>query len=107
MNKRTILVVGIGTTPAVLTETVWALAHQLEPVVPDQIEVITTGYYGVGLLEDELKTIIAKYERDGWIVSSVLYKGATFDCADKVGTGIGALLLTGCSHKWIITLKKE
>ena len=42
MNKRTILVAGIGTTPAVLTETVWALAHQREPVVPDQIEVITT-----------------------------------------------------------------
>ena len=26
--NRTILLVGMGTSPAVLTETVWALAHQ-------------------------------------------------------------------------------
>ena len=71
------------------------------------LSVFNNGYYGVGLLEDELKTIIATYERDGWIESRVLYKGATFDCANQVGAGIGALLLTGCSHKWIITLKKE
>ena len=41
-EKQTILVVGMGTSPAVLTETVWALAHQEQPVVPDEIEVITT-----------------------------------------------------------------
>ena len=29
-DKRTILIAGIGTSPAVLTETVWALAHQDE-----------------------------------------------------------------------------
>jgi CRISPR-associated protein (TIGR02584 family) len=32
----------MGTSSAVLTETVWALAHSKEPVVPDEIEVITT-----------------------------------------------------------------
>lgn len=36
-SKRTILIAGIGTSPAVLTETVWALAHQKMPVVPDEI----------------------------------------------------------------------
>ena len=41
-DKKTALVVGMGTSPAVLTETVWALAHQTEPVVPDEIVVITT-----------------------------------------------------------------
>ena len=41
-SKRTILIAGIGTSPAVLTETVWALAHQKKPVVPDEIVVITT-----------------------------------------------------------------
>ena len=40
--KRTILVAGIGTSPVVLTETVWALAHQEQPVVPGEIVVITT-----------------------------------------------------------------
>ena len=40
--NRTILIAGMGTSPAVLTETVWALAHQAQPVVPDEIVVITT-----------------------------------------------------------------
>ena len=40
--RRRILVAGMGTSPAVLTETVWALAHQEQPVVPDEIVVITT-----------------------------------------------------------------
>ncbi len=40
--RRRILVAGMGTSPVVLTETVWALAHQEQPVVPDEIVVITT-----------------------------------------------------------------
>ena len=40
--NRTTLIAGMGTSPAVLTETVWALAHQAQPVVPDEIVVITT-----------------------------------------------------------------
>ena len=36
-STRTILIAGIGTSPAVLTETVWALVHQKKPVVPDEI----------------------------------------------------------------------
>ena len=41
-DKKTVLVVGMGTSPAVMTETLWALAHQSEPVVPDEVVVITT-----------------------------------------------------------------
>jgi len=41
-DKKIVLVLGMGTSPAVMTETVWALAHQEEPVVPDEIVVITT-----------------------------------------------------------------
>ena len=41
-EKKIILVAGMGMTPAVLTETVWALAHQKPAVVPDEIVVITT-----------------------------------------------------------------
>ena len=36
-HTRTILVAAMGTSPAVLTETVWALAHQKKPVVPYEI----------------------------------------------------------------------
>ena len=31
--KRKILIAGMGTSPAVLTNAVWALAHQKKPVV--------------------------------------------------------------------------
>ena len=40
--KKNILISGIGTSPAVLTETVWCLAHQSVPVVPDEVVVLTT-----------------------------------------------------------------
>ena len=40
--NRTILIAGMGTSPAVLTETVWALAHQEHSVVPDEVVMITT-----------------------------------------------------------------
>ena len=40
--KKNILISGIGTSPAVLTEMVWCLAHQSVPVVPDEVVVLTT-----------------------------------------------------------------
>ena len=39
-DARTILIAGMGTSPAVLTETVWALAHQAVPVIPDEVVVV-------------------------------------------------------------------
>ena len=42
-NKKIALVAILGVTPAVLTEAVWALAHQNCPVVPDDILILTTG----------------------------------------------------------------
>lgn len=38
----TILLAVTGMSPAVLTETVWALAQEKEPVIPDRVVVITT-----------------------------------------------------------------
>lgn len=37
-----ILLAVTGMSPAVLTETIWALAHEEEPVIPDRITVVTT-----------------------------------------------------------------
>ena len=45
LPKRTILVAGMGTSPAVLTETVWALAHQEQPVVPDEVAMFSKVQY--------------------------------------------------------------
>ena len=36
-STRKILVAGMGTSPAVLTNAVWTHAHQKMPVVPDEI----------------------------------------------------------------------
>ena len=52
-SKRTILVAGMGTSPAVLTNAVWALAHQRMPVVPDEVVVLITKD-GKALLKKEL-----------------------------------------------------
>ncbi len=63
-----VLIAGIGTSPAVLTETVWALAHQKPSVIPDKIVVITTTsgknvliralLSGRGCVWDKLKTAL-------------------------------------------------
>ncbi|WP_372807959.1 Fic family protein [Pontiella sp.] len=41
-QRKTILVAGIGLSPAVLTNTVWALAHELPAVLPDEVVAVTT-----------------------------------------------------------------
>src|ERR1017187_2878266 len=41
-KPSTILLAVTGMSPAVLTETVWALAQEKEPVIPDRVVVITT-----------------------------------------------------------------
>lgn len=41
-TQKTILVAGVGLSPAVLTNTVWALAHEKIPVIPDEVVAITT-----------------------------------------------------------------
>ena len=40
--RRVVLIAGMGTSPAVLTETVWALAHQKPAIIPDEIVVLVT-----------------------------------------------------------------
>lgn len=42
MKKQIVLIATIGTSPAVLSETVWALASLPKPVIPDEVVVITT-----------------------------------------------------------------
>lgn len=41
-QKQTVLLSLVGTAPAVLSETVWALATQDEPVIPDRVIAMTT-----------------------------------------------------------------
>ena len=41
-EPQVVLLSLVGQTPAVLTETIWALAHQSSPCIPDRVVVVTT-----------------------------------------------------------------
>lgn len=41
-QRQSILIASIGTSPGVLTNAVWALAHQAVPVIPDEVVVLMT-----------------------------------------------------------------
>ncbi len=41
-DREIVLLAVTGMSPAVLTETIWALAHETPPVIPDRVVVITT-----------------------------------------------------------------
>ncbi len=58
--KRMILVAGMGMSPAVLTETVWALAHQKPSIVPNEIVVITTSTGKKNLQRDVMESGVWK-----------------------------------------------
>ena len=81
-KKRKILVAGMGASPAVLTNAVWALAHQSEPVVPDEIVVFITKD-GKSLLKKELvdggiwADMLKCLARDGIDVEGKLMFGET------------------------------
>ena len=62
-RKRQILVAGMGTSPAVLTNAVWALVHQCVPVVPDEIVVFIT---------KDGKTLLKKELFDGGVWADML-----------------------------------
>lgn len=50
----TSLVAVSGMSPAILTETIWALAHESPPVIPDEVIVITTSKGAADLQRDLL-----------------------------------------------------
>lgn len=52
-SPETVLLAVTGMSPAILTETLWALAHEPEPVLPSRIVVVTT-LEGRRRLEDTL-----------------------------------------------------
>jgi CRISPR-associated protein (TIGR02584 family) len=53
-------------SPAILTETVWALAHEAPPVIPDEVVVITTKRGRADLERDLFKAASAWGEKTVW-----------------------------------------
>jgi len=83
---ETVLVAVVGISPAILTETVWALAHEKMPIIPDKIVVLTTTT-GKSCLERELFAY-AKEQATGWkrLVSSLSDEG--FNVEGKLQFGL-------------------
>ncbi|MEX0287790.1 MAG: CRISPR-associated ring nuclease Csm6 [Flavobacteriaceae bacterium] len=52
-KKQVVLLSLVGTAPAVLTETVWALAHENEAIIPDRVIAMTTSS-GAALIREKL-----------------------------------------------------
>ena len=81
-RRKIILVAGVGLSPAVLTNTVWALAHEPTPVIPDEVVVVTT-LTGRRCIEDQLlsskgwRTLIQFLESNGHDIQDKLIFGAT------------------------------
>ena len=81
-STRKILVAGMGTSPAVLTNAVWALAHGDKSVVPDEIVVLITKN-GKTLLKKEIfddgvwTDILKSLAREGIDIEGKLIFGET------------------------------
>ena len=82
LAKRKILIAGMGTSPAVLTNVVWALAHGEKQVVPDEIVVFITKN-GKTLLKKEIfddgvwSDILKSLAREGIDIEGKLIFGET------------------------------
>lgn len=65
-SRRQIVLLSVtGMTPAVLTETVWALAHEKPAVIPDRVVVLTTPR-GYEQMQKEILTPLAPGKADLW-----------------------------------------
>ena len=82
VDKRVVLVAGMGTSPAVLTETVWALAHEAHPIVPDEVVVITTKAGKARLLQELLNA-----DKSVWNEMKVSLAKAKIPVDDKLNFG--------------------
>ena len=90
-KRKTILVAGIGLSPAVLTNTVWALAHEQPSVLPDEVVAVTTRT-GRECIEKQLlvsngwKRLCGLLESEGLDVAGKLAFGAS-DSIRVIGDG--------------------
>jgi len=72
-QKRTVLISTLGRTPQVLCETVWAMANQKEPIVPDEIVAVSMGNFAAEARESIFGS------GDGWslLLSNLCKSGIT------------------------------
>ncbi len=89
--QKTILVAGVGLSPAVLTNTVWALAHEEEPIIPGEVVAVTT-LTGRRCIEEQLmvskgwERLLQSLEAEGLGIQDKLAFGAS-DSIRVLGDG--------------------
>ncbi len=84
MDKRIVLVASMGMSPSVLTETVWCLAHQEVPIIPDEIVVLVAKNVADKLSKEVLggedpiwRRLLKALKKDGFNVDGKLVFGNT------------------------------
>ena len=88
--NKTVLCCVVGMSPAVVTETLWALAHLKEPIIPDEIIVLTTVrgrqcideqlFTSVGRVKCGWEKLVAALGQAGLPVTGKLRFGLSHDC---------------------------
>lgn len=102
-TRRKILVAGMGTNPAVLTEAVWALAHQNPPIVPDEVVVIMTK---VG--SEQLKRQLLEGEPSVWVQMMEDLRKEKIDVEGKLAFGEGTIhIVPDAKGNWIQDLRSS
>jgi CRISPR-associated protein (TIGR02584 family) len=94
-TSEVILFAMVGLSPAILTETVWALAHEEIPVIPDRVVVVTTKA-GRARLQEELFT------QDGqgmtiWKSLRAVLESEGYEIGDKLVFGMAGDSVRLCS----------
>ena len=107
-TPETVLLAAVGISPATLTEAVWALAHEAEPLIPARVVVVTTAL-GRGMIRRQLFQASGRFggktawqalrdalEMEGIDIAGRLRFGETPDDIRVITTINGA---SGCSRE--------
>ena len=92
-SKRTILIASIGTSPGVLTNAVWALAHQKRPVVHNTRTLVQLAVSSPGPLPKGMTVALLKRRHRSIPVNPLLAQGMYLrGYIEHVGSGTGDII---------------
>ena len=93
LAKRRILIAGMGTSPAVLTHAVWALAHQKKPVVHNTRTLVQFAVSSLGTLPKGMTVAMLKRRHRSIPVNPLLAQGMYLrGYIEHVGSGTGDII---------------
>ncbi len=86
-SPETILLAVTGMSPAVLTETVWALAHEADPIIPSRVIVVTTQAGRRRIADDLFVPLAAFGGRCAWDAMRDALAAEGYDLTGKLRFG--------------------